>query len=540
MFGEQFYPTPENLIKKMLNDVELSKVKTILEPSAGKGDILDVIKERISLHHGKEAYNEYDIDCIEKDVNLSSILKGKGHHVVYDDFLKFNTYKKYDLIIMNPPFLKGEKHLLKALEIQKNGGSIVCLLNAATIKNPHTNSRKELLNKLDQKNIDYSIDYITAAFADAERKTNVEVALIKIVIKEKEKESRFRCELIEKQAARYVDDENEKFHVVENDLVKAIVKQYDLEIEMGLKLIKEYKAMKPYILSDFREKTFNKETLKLVSLEDNSYRSLNEATENEYIYSVNKKYWKALFNNPAFNDKFTTNMKWNLSSKIDEIKKYEFSYYNIKNIQIEMNNFFNEDIENTVVEIFDKLSNEYSMEEFSKNIHYYNGWKTNKSWYLNKKVIIPFRGFDTWNGAKLDKFEIIKVFCDIEKSLNFMNGNKPLENDIDIILENAIEKGQTKNLEFNLFKVDFFKKGTAHIEFYDMELVKRLNIYVGKLRSWLPPSYGSKKYNDMDDHERKVIDEFEGEKSYDETLKNKEKYLINKHEVIKIETKKAV
>ena len=40
MFGIQFYPTPEWLVDKMLDKVDFSDVTSILEPSAGKGDII--------------------------------------------------------------------------------------------------------------------------------------------------------------------------------------------------------------------------------------------------------------------------------------------------------------------------------------------------------------------------------------------------------------------------------------------------------------------------------------------------------------------
>ena len=43
MFGIQFYPTPEWLVDKMLDKVDFSDVTSILEPSAGKGDIIQGI-----------------------------------------------------------------------------------------------------------------------------------------------------------------------------------------------------------------------------------------------------------------------------------------------------------------------------------------------------------------------------------------------------------------------------------------------------------------------------------------------------------------
>ena len=49
MCGIQFYPTPEALVDKMINKVDWSDVTSILEPSAGKGDILA----------GIQRYNDY-------------------------------------------------------------------------------------------------------------------------------------------------------------------------------------------------------------------------------------------------------------------------------------------------------------------------------------------------------------------------------------------------------------------------------------------------------------------------------------------------
>ena len=37
---KNFYPTPETVIEKMLKYIDLSRVKTVLEPSAGSGNII--------------------------------------------------------------------------------------------------------------------------------------------------------------------------------------------------------------------------------------------------------------------------------------------------------------------------------------------------------------------------------------------------------------------------------------------------------------------------------------------------------------------
>ena len=77
---------------------------------------------------------------------------------------------------MNPPFSNGDKHLLKALKMQEKGGGIICLLNAETLRNPYTETRKELVKQLNKYNA--QIEYIENAFVSAERRTGVEEEII--------------------------------------------------------------------------------------------------------------------------------------------------------------------------------------------------------------------------------------------------------------------------------------------------------------------------------------------------------------------------
>ena len=168
MFNNTFYPTPINIINKMLYSIDFKLINSVLEPSAGKGDIVNEVIEKLKYAHSYY-YNKsavWDIDTIEIDENLQHVLKGKGYRTVHNDFLTYNSFKRYDLIIMNPPFSTGDKHLLKAIEMQESGGQIVCLLNAETFRNPYNNTRKDLVRKLEDHNAE--IEYVQNAFIDAE------------------------------------------------------------------------------------------------------------------------------------------------------------------------------------------------------------------------------------------------------------------------------------------------------------------------------------------------------------------------------------
>ena len=88
---KEFYPTPAHLINKMLSGLEFDMVKTILEPSAGKGDIVEALKQKEGSSTRYYTKLSFDIDCIEADQNLRHILKGKKFRVVHNDFLTYDT-----------------------------------------------------------------------------------------------------------------------------------------------------------------------------------------------------------------------------------------------------------------------------------------------------------------------------------------------------------------------------------------------------------------------------------------------------------------
>ena len=541
MFTENrdFYPTPKNLIDKMLCDLDFSVIKSILEPSAGKGDIVEALKKKEEIRsYGRIKY-QFDIDCIEADQNLQHILKGKNFRVVYNDFLTYSTMKEYDLIIMNPPFSNGCKHLLKALEMQqRNGGAVVCLLNAETLKNLCTNDRQDLQRKLTEYNA--KIEYIQDAFLDAERKTAVEIALVKVQLPEVQRESFILEGLRKAQEQREIEAE-ESTKLIDSDFFKAIVKQYQLEVEAGIKLIKEYYAMQPFILSQFGKDEKTGETIQKGGCIISMTCSKNGLSVNEYIKMVRSKYWNALFENKRFIGQLTNNLQRDFYNKVEELSNYDFSLYNIYQLKIDMQRKVIKGIENTIIELFDELSHKYSYwDETSKNIHYYNGWKTNQSWIINKKVIIPLRAYNEfWGRYEPSDYKIVNKLQDIEKCFNYLDGGFTEAVDLEESLKFAEEYGETKDIQLKYFTVTFYKKGTCHITFNNEELLKKFNIFGSQHKGWLPPSYGKKSYKDMTTEEKAVVNEFEGEKEYNKVISNKEYYLFDGNNLNLLEDKTA-
>ena len=544
--NKDFFPTPDHLITKMVSGLDFNYIHSILEPSAGKGNIIDIIKQKEKYLSTNWSKVSFDIDCIENDNNLRSILKDKGYRLVYNDFLTYDTMKEYDLIVMNPPFSQGSKHLLKALEMQeKSGGGIVCLLNAETLKNDYSNERKDLNRKLLQYNA--SIEYLQESFTGAERSTSVEVALIKVDIPKVKKES-FILEGLKQTQERREYTETEQTFVAENNFLKSIVDQYKLEVNAGVNLIKEYYAMSPFILSSFGKDKDTGETIQTggcmlsLDLSTNRDKYKNQLSVNGYIKAVRKKYWEALFNNQEFIGKLTGNLKQEFYNRLEDLSNYDFSLYNIYELKIEMSKGVSKGIEETIISFFDKFSHKYYLDKTqSSNIHYYNGWKTNSAYKINKKVIIPLSAYSSFSGRyEPSHYKVLEKLQDIEKCFNYLDGGLTDAVDLKESMQFAEEYGETKEIETKYFTITFYKKGTCHLVFKNDELLKKFNIYGSQKKGWLPNGYGKKQYKEMTPEEKSVVNEFEGETEYQKTMNNTRYYLFDsENAVMMIEDKTA-
>lgn len=568
----EFYPTPDNLIEKMCGKIKWDTVSTVLEPSAGKGDIVKFLNR-------KRPDRPYDIDCCELDNNLRQIIlynfseensarlqteskklsdkygyidhtingfrffnsetrqyealpdaddkikrdiekqrqeNGSGNvHIVHDDFLTYNPYKQYSAIIMNPPFSNGDRHLLKALEIQKYGGQIVCLLNAETLRNPYTDTRRHLLDLLDEYEAD--VEYISEAFSDcAERRTDVDVAMVYINIPYSPDDDSIYEKLMKTE--HYSEPTDEEITALDFvDYIQSIVNRYNIEIRSGIELIKQFERMKPFLVS-----SFEKYPLPIIKLTDSSGR--DNMTVNRYVKAVRLKYWRELFTSSQFVGKMTSTLQSKYRTKVESFANYDFSEFNIKNLLREINSQVKTGIEDEAEKMFDRLTS-HSLAEGSQNIWMYSGWKTNEAYKIGKKVIIPARGiFSEWS-RNPRAYDAYNVLADIERVLNFFDGNMTEEVDMQRELEKYFELGVTKNIPLKYFSVTFFLKGTAHIVFNCPELLDRYNIYIGKRRHWLPPTYGQKTYNEMNEDEKRVVNSFQGEKQYNKVMANKNYYL---------------
>lgn len=498
MFDENknLFPTPMSLARKMYEKLTYEEqhcLRNILEPSAGTSQLIDnfkeIYKEKNHRRYDNKKVEDYlKFDAIEYDTTLYDLLKGKGINVIDRDFLTHEPQNFYGLILMNPPFDNGTKHLLKAISIQERvGGKIICLLNAESLKNPYSNDRKLLLRLLEQYKAD--IEYIENAFSDAERKTNVEVALISVSIPMSDKTTMFEREF----KRDHPEMENDTFQslIPNMNKLETLIFEYDMIKKSAIELFKEKKRVSLLLESM---------NLKLnLTIADDNCRA-NVLTVNTFIENLNFEYWNKFINETSFRDRLPSKLRNTFTCNMDKQRDITFNMDSVKYFYEQLTKSIPESYEKTVQSVFESITSKYcySNTDFNKSIHYYNGWCANQGMKINKKCIIKcyheymYRLPDDLNDLNI-------IFENISGIKDNINEGKRV---IDAIV-NCKKKIETK-----FFIMDSYKKQTLHITFKNQEYLNQFNIMAGKGSNALPPDFGEKPYEDMTEEEKILVEDF--------------------------------
>lgn len=116
-----FFPTPAPVVERLIELADISAGMTVLEPSAGTGNIV------AGLHAAGAVVDA--IELLEKNIEA---LKTQGLATLIDigDFLETPAQPIYDRVVMNPPFERQAdiKHVLHALRFLKPDGLLVSVM----------------------------------------------------------------------------------------------------------------------------------------------------------------------------------------------------------------------------------------------------------------------------------------------------------------------------------------------------------------------------------------------------------------------------
>jgi hypothetical protein len=463
--AHQFYPTPRKLAllmsERLLEGRKQTQYRPILDPSAGKGDLLDCFH-----------YTDQPV-AIEIDPDLQATLKGKKYAILSHNFLTFNELECYPSIIMNPPFSNGIDHLFHAWEVLSKGGRIICILPNTSLN--QSNNKKTALTHL--INLYGTVENIGTAFIDSERSTPVEVSLI-VLNKPKEKTSftlesdRFTFESLEAGLTLY----GKTGTLGENNPIKTLVNQYNLALQC-LKTLNKAQYDLEFALTDIYQHS---------NLPDNERVNLTSSpTLPEQIKELKSRFWRTVLKKTELYKRSTSDFQ---KKFIDWEKEQTLLAFTEENITQTLLMFWQNkgqiDLD-SACKVFDSLT------YYSDNCSLLEGWKTNKHYKLNIKLIVPNiincdYGIITqsYNHTSILLTDLDKVLCNLS--------GKVLDNitTIETALRQHLKQVKAGDklsspFESTFFNCKVYKKGTIHLTFKDTKLNEDFNLKVAKHRKWL-------------------------------------------------------
>jgi SAM-dependent methyltransferase len=136
-----FVPTPPGVIELILDRAGIGPEDSVLEPSAGSGNILEALRNA--------GIEQQRVTALEISLELAEIARGEGYGVEATDFLEHAG--EYDRVVMNPPFEKNQDiaHVRHAYKLLKPGGRLVSVMSAGVMQGG-TRVREEFRAWLDE------------------------------------------------------------------------------------------------------------------------------------------------------------------------------------------------------------------------------------------------------------------------------------------------------------------------------------------------------------------------------------------------------
>ncbi len=493
MFNPDFYPTPPDVIEIMLQGEDIEN-KIILEPNGGKGDIVDLLK----------ASGVKSVISCEISDDLRKILQGKCK-ILANDFLTVTSdqISHVNFIVMNPPFSKGEKHILHAYNIAPVGCKIISLCNYNTISNPYSKDREELIGIIDAYG--YS-ENLGSCFDNSERKTNVEIGLIKIQKPQSETKNEFEGFYLDEEPKEEGEIGIMPYNVIRDLVTRYIqaVKIFDDQLILGVKM---NDTISSFFSSEIGFQCTKKDSL---------------ITKNEFKKDLQKEGWKFIFNKLDLHKYATKGLREDINKFIETQENIPFTMKNIYKMLEIINGTQASRMDKSILEVFENLTLHYD-----ENRYNVEGWKTNSHYLCNKKFILPNMCYQDqrWDkgkskistnfGGYFDFIEdLMKALCYLtaESYNKFGSLRDSIRYPYKTITNNCVfyhtdyaghieKKKELYEIgvpcemlhddpiygswfDWGYFRCKAFKKGTMHFEFKSEDLWTKFNQRVAKLKGY--------------------------------------------------------
>lgn len=479
MINKDFYPTPTEVLDLMNVDVF---DKIVYDPSAGSGNILDY-----ALSKGASRTIATEIEP-----KLQAILKEK-HQLIGTDFLSVvrEQISHVQVIFMNPPFSKDVEHILHAFDVAPDGCEIHALCNWESLDNTFTGKRRQLASLIGNYG---NSEYLGDCFKQAERRTGVEVGLVRLFKPNVDSEN---------YDDYFTTEQDEAFGgqegILPHNEIREIVQRYI----SSLKLYDEFEKIK-----DQMQDVNSHINMQPFSVKVNHGKEV--LTKESFVVELQKRSWAYVFSKLNAEKYLTSKVKEDLNKFIETNKKYHFTMKNIFKMIDVLVGTREQVLGKALVEAVDNFTM-YTHE----NRHNVEGWKTNLGHMIGKKIIINSIAEMNWTigvgiksyGMSKDKlYDLVKVLCfltgtnyeDIpaikyvscdknEDGYLTEQGNRVKEASYESKIKNVNTFFTNTWYDWGFFEFKVFKKGTMHLKFKDDKVWELLNRKYAEIKGFTLP-----------------------------------------------------
>lgn len=368
---------------------------------------------------------------------------------------------------------------MHAWEIAPSGCTIIALCNSTNV---NATCYREYRKLQEVVKLYGSSEFLGDVFSTSERKTNVNVSLVKLY-KQADGEDEFSGYFFSQEdedAANQNTKEGLMPYNVVRDLVNryiSAVKLFDSVMEASNQ-INEIAKVEKFSLPIY---------FTAVNAEDRS----TTITRAQYKKELQKYYWRVIFRKLNMEKFATSKLHQQINRFVEKQSNVPFTMKNVYSVLNMVIQTTGQRMRTALSEAFDLICS-LSAENSTAG----ETWKTNANYMVNRKFIVSWiTEYDTrWPnpfvklriGGNKDKIE------DICKALCFLTGTdyNNMESLSSFVGENQLAWGGW--FDWGFFRCRAYKKGTMHFEFKDEKVWMMFNQEVAKERGWILPKKTSK------------------------------------------------
>jgi len=454
MFNPEFYPTPLSVIELMNIDCY---DKVCLEPSAGKGDIIDYLNQN----------GASQVLACEQNKDLATITATKAQLIANDFFsVTPEMVSHVNLIIANPPFSNADKHIMHMWNIAPEGCEIIALCNWETIANQRGYGRNELKSTISNYGESQNLG---SCFTTAERTTGVEVGLVRL----------FKPVLSEDfnwDGFFYSNEtEGQQDGLISYNDVRAIVNTY----VAAVKCFDRAQAIGEELSRLTGERAF----------EIIVGQQKNITTKQQFAREFQIKQWKRVFAKLNIEKFVTKGVMEDINKFTNSRLNYPFTMKNVYRMIDIIIGTRESTMNRAIVEAVDNFT-----KHTHENRYGVAGYKTNSGHLLNKKFICNWIGAESFSGrvevATYNNRDADNM-VDLMKALAYITGTDfstiPTVYQIN---KQELETGVWYDWGFFEFKL--YKKRSGHFKFKSEKDWQVLNMAYAKIKGMVLPEQFSK------------------------------------------------